>query len=65
MDPVNELIASGNWDECDAQLMIPVAVHFQNAGVPLDCAVEMALSQIQTLNEDFGAYNPDIDTWYE
>jgi gliding motility-associated-like protein len=65
VDAVNEIIASGNRDECDAPLIIPVAVHFQNSGVPLDCAIEMALSQIQTLNEDFGAYNPDIDTWYD
>ena len=65
VDAVNEIIASGNRDECDTPLIIPVAVHFQNTGVPLDCAIEMALSQIQTLNEDFGAYNPDIDTWYD
>ena len=65
VDAVNEIIASGNRDACDAPLIIPVAVHFQNTGVPLDCAIEMALSQVQSLNEDFGAYNSDIDTWYD
>lgn len=65
VDTVNEIIASGNRDECDVPLIIPAAVHFQNSGVPIECAVEMAQSQIQTLNEDFGAYNPDIDTWYD
>ncbi|MDA0912257.1 MAG: gliding motility-associated C-terminal domain-containing protein [Bacteroidetes bacterium] len=65
VDAVNELLQSGNRDECDNPLIIPVAVHFQNTGIPLDCAIEMALSQIQTLNEDFSATNPDIDTWYD
>jgi len=52
-----------NRSECDNPLMLPVAVHFQNTGIPLDCATDMALSQIETLNQDFAASNPDISEW--
>lgn len=52
-----------NRGECDNPLLIPVAVHFQNTGLDLACATEMALSQIETLNQDFAATNPDIGTW--
>jgi len=55
--------AAANRSECDAPLIIPVAVHFQNTGIPLDCAIEMSVSQVESLNADFGAYNADIDTW--
>lgn len=48
---------------CAQPLIIPVAVHFQNTGLPLDCATEMALSQVASLNADFGAFNADIGTW--
>ena len=65
VEAVNEALASGNRDACEDPLIIPVAVHFQNSGVPLACAIDMALSQVETLNEDFGATNPDIDTWFD
>ena len=52
-----------NRSDCDNPLILPVAVHFQNTGIPLDCATEMALSQIETLNQDFNATNPDISEW--
>lgn len=52
-----------NRSECDNPLILPVAVHFQNTGIPLDCATEMALSQIESLNQDFSATNPDISEW--
>jgi hypothetical protein len=61
---VSDALASGNRYDCDAPLIIPVAVHFQNTGIPLGCATDMALSQIETLNEDFGATNPDISEWF-
>ena len=64
-DEVSEALGSGNRDECDVPLIIPVAVHFQNAGVPLDCAIEMAISQIESLNEDFAGTNPDISEWID
>ena len=65
VDAVNEILASGNRDECDNPLIIPVAVHFQNSGVPLNCAIDMALSQVESLNEDFAGTNSDIDTWFD
>ena len=51
--------------ECDVPLLIPVAVHFQSTGIPIDCAIEMAVSQVQTLNEDFAATNGDLAEWVE
>lgn len=48
---------------CPNPLILPVAVHFQGTGIPMDCAVEMALSQIETLNQDFAATNPDLSSW--
>lgn len=61
LDAVNA--AAGDRIECDAPLLIPVAVHFQNTGIPVDCAIEMALSQVETLNEDFAATNGDLTEW--
>ena len=54
---------AGNRADCDDPLIIPVAVHFQNTGIPNDCAIEMALSQVETLNQDFAGTNPDITEW--
>lgn len=48
--------------ECDEIIYIPVAVHFQLA-IPQACAVDKALDQVRTLNEDFCGNNPDIDRW--
>ena len=50
---------------CPETLYIPVAVHFQGVTVDLDCAVEMALSQIDVLNNDFAGTNTDIDKWQQ
>lgn len=58
---VNE--AAGQRLDCDNPLIIPVAVHFQNTGIPLDCATDMALSQVEALNRDFSATNTDIAEW--
>ncbi len=51
--------------DCDEILYLPVAVHFQDVGIDYACAVDMALSQVETLNQDFGGTNPDIDKWEE
>ncbi len=56
--------ASENAIDCATPLIIPVAVHFQNTGIPEACAIEMALDQIEILNEDFSATNADISEWY-
>lgn len=54
---------SGDRSECPQPLLIPVAVHFQDTGIPMACAIDMALSQVATLNEDFAATHPDIGLW--
>ena len=61
VDAVNA--AAENRTECANPLIIPVAAHFQNTGIPVACATDMALSQIATLNADFAATNTDIATW--
>ncbi|NNE54985.1 MAG: hypothetical protein HKN32_03115, partial [Flavobacteriales bacterium] len=64
VDAVNDnLISVANRGECDDPLIIPVAAHFQNTGIPIDCAIEMALDQVEIMNADFGGYNDDIATW--
>ena len=53
VDAVNEIIASGNRDACDAPLIIP--------GEPVSprAAIDHPRSAL------IGAYNSDIDTWYD
>lgn len=51
--------------DCDEILYLPVAVHFQDVGIDYACAVDMALSQVEILNQDFGGTNPDINKWEE
>ena len=63
MNAVNQASESGAVD-CATPLIIPVAVHFQNTGIPEACAIDMALDQIQILNNDFAATNADISEWY-
>lgn len=48
--------------DCEEIIFIPVAVHFQ---LPIDqaCAIDKALDQVRTLNEDFAGTNPDINLW--
>lgn len=50
--------------DCANVLLIPVAVHFQE-GVITDptCATDMALDQIQIMNDDFAGTNSDITEW--
>lgn len=50
---------------CNDPLLIPVAVHFQNTGIPMNCAIDMALSQIESLNDDFAGTNADISAWQD
>jgi hypothetical protein len=63
VDAVNQASENGAMD-CATPLIIPVAVHFQNTGIPEACAIDMALDQIQILNDDFAATNADISEWY-
>ena len=50
---------------CEETLYIPVAVHFQDVGIDQACAVEMALSQVEVLNNDFAGTNADITNWQQ
>jgi hypothetical protein len=63
INAVNQASQSAAID-CATPLIIPVAVHFQNAAIPQACAIDMALDQIEILNEDFAATNADISEWY-
>ncbi|NEN23702.1 T9SS type B sorting domain-containing protein [Cryomorpha ignava] len=51
--------------DCDEILYLPVAVHFQDVGIDYACALEMALSQVESINQDYGGTNPDINKWTE
>jgi gliding motility-associated-like protein len=65
-DLVNDFIGDydiSNRSDCDDPLVIPVAVHFQGVGVDMACATEMALDQVEILNNDFAGTNADISTW--
>jgi gliding motility-associated-like protein len=60
-----QLQADAARSECDNVLLIPVAAHFQNTGIPLNCAIDMALSQVDAMNADFAATNADIAEWVD
>lgn len=51
--------------ECNNPLIIPVAVHFQGVGATLDmaCAIDMAVDQVNLMNQDFAGTNFDINLW--
>jgi hypothetical protein len=47
--------------DCIAPVVIPIAVHYEGVGSQsLSCLTTLALSQIEALNEDYSASNPDI-----
>ena len=46
--------------DCDEILFIPVAVHYQNVGIDVNCAIDMAVDQVNILNEDYGGTNDDL-----
>ena len=50
---------------CEEILYIPIAVHFQDVGIDQACAVQMALSQIDVLNDDFAGTNADVTKWQQ
>ena len=63
INAVNQASQSEAMD-CATPLIMPVEVHVQNTGIPEACAIDMALDQIEILNEDFAATNADISEWY-
>ena len=50
---------------CPDALYLPVAVHFLDVAIDQACAIEMALSQIEVLNNDFAGTNSDINKWFQ
>ncbi len=49
---------------CTSPIIIPVAVHFQNAtNTNLACLRQLAQTQIDVLNADFAGTNNDISKW--
>ena len=48
---------------CANELLIPVAVHFQDTGLPVACAIDMALDQVERMNLDYAGTNADIGDW--
>jgi gliding motility-associated-like protein len=59
-----ERVQSGNVSAQMATLIIPVAVHFPE-GSEADrlCLEALAQSQVDVLNQDYTATNPDISNW--
>ncbi len=47
--------------DCDEILFIPVAVHFQDVDIDYACAVEMAVDQVASVNEDYAGTNEDFE----
>ncbi len=47
--------------DCDEILYLPVAVHFQDVGIDYACAIEMAVNQVETMNEDYAGTNGDFE----
>jgi len=51
--------------DCDEILYLPVAVHYQNVGIDMACAIDMAVDQVRILNEDFGGTNADLQKFLD
>ena len=51
--------------DCPNPIVMPVAVHFQNvsAGFDLQCLRDLAIDQVQILNDDYQGVNADIVDW--
>ncbi|MFK8164855.1 MAG: M43 family zinc metalloprotease [Lewinella sp.] len=51
--------------DCPNPIVMPVAVHFQNVatGFDLQCLRDLAIDQIQILNDDYQGVNADIVDW--
>jgi PKD repeat protein len=62
---VHEKIGKGERIPCSSPIMIPMAFHF-NGGITnanMSCIMAQIQRQIDALNEDFGGYNSDINTY--
>ncbi len=51
---------------CNNPVILPMAVHFQSINNPDEaCLIDLALSQIQVLNDDYHGTNADITNWID
>ncbi len=61
---VDQIIANSAFQsrlDCSNPLLIPIAVHYEGVtNESLACLTDLALSQIEVLNEDYSATNSDI-----
>ena len=49
---------------CSEPVVLPMAVHFQNVSNPDNqCLIDLAVSQISILNNDYQGSNSDINNW--
>ncbi|MGB1207149.1 MAG: T9SS type A sorting domain-containing protein [Chitinophagales bacterium] len=51
---------------CTAPVSLPMAIHFQGVDASADnqaCLEQLALSQVQVLNDDYQGTNADISSW--
>ncbi len=51
---------------CPDPILIPIAVHYQNLNMNTadqQCLIDLAIEQINILNEDYSGTNADISTW--
>ncbi len=49
---------------CNNPVLLPVAVHFYGvSGTNMQCLIDLAGQQIESLNQDFSAQNNDIANW--
>ncbi len=50
--------------QCSSPVLIPVAIHYQGVNDPnATCLNQLAINQINTLNEDYAGTNSDISKW--
>ncbi len=65
LDRMQEQPGEKLFTDCPDPIVLPIAVHFQNVitGFDLSCLRQLAIDQVQILNDDFQGVNLDIDNW--
>jgi hypothetical protein len=49
--------------DCSNPIILPIAIHWNGNVENVPCLMDMVENQLQVINEDFGAYNPDISNY--
>lgn len=55
--------ASQRTPDCSNPIVLPIAIHWSGNIQDVPCLLDMAVNQIEVLNQDFGGYNPDITNY--